>query len=149
MEKKHTLLARSTICYKHCRCKYYWSKPASAAKFRITSWSVQFNFAWCIDIVVRYTNQKYKQCCREHPRGSVARRFRGYKPFLKEKVLAFISLSFISGAHKATKNRILLFPKQAKVVTFALVYSLWRIIWLWFLGIQNNQNLYFIVISAS
>ena len=60
----------------------------------------------CIDTVVRYTNQKYEQYCREHPRGSVARRFRGYKPFSKEEVLAFMGLSFISGAHKATKNPI-------------------------------------------
>ena len=34
----------------------------------------------CIDTVVRYTNQKYKQYCREHPRGCVACRFRGYRP---------------------------------------------------------------------
>ena len=53
-----------------------------------------------------YTNQKYKQYCREHPRGSVACRFRGYRPFSKEEVLAFMGLSFISGTHKATKNPI-------------------------------------------
>ena len=51
----------------------------------------------CIDTAVRYTNQKYKQHCREHSRGSVARRFRGYRPFLKEEVLAFMGLLFISG----------------------------------------------------
>ena len=55
---------------------------------------------------MRYTNQKYKQYCREHPRGSVARRFRGYRPFSKEEVLAFMGLSFISGAHTATKKPI-------------------------------------------
>ena len=60
----------------------------------------------CIDTVVRYTNQKYKQYCREHPRGCVACRFRGYRPFSKEEFLAFMGLSFIFGAHKATKNPI-------------------------------------------
>ena len=60
----------------------------------------------CIDTAVHYTNQKYKQHCREHSRGSVARRFRGYRPFLKEEVLAFMGLLFISGTHKATKNPI-------------------------------------------
>ena len=60
----------------------------------------------CIDTAVRYTNQKYEQYCREHPRGFVARRFRGHRPFSKEEVLAFMGLSFISGAHKATKNPI-------------------------------------------
>ena len=58
----------------------------------------------CIDTVVHYNNQKCEQYCREHPRCSVALRFRGYRPFLKEEVLAFMGLSFISGAHKATKN---------------------------------------------
>ena len=42
----------------------------------------------------------------ENTQGSVARRFRGYRPFSKEEVLAFMGLSFISGAHKATKNPI-------------------------------------------
>ena len=60
----------------------------------------------CIDTVVHYNNQKCEQYCREHPRCSVALRFRGYRPFLKEEVLAFMGLSFISGAHKATKNPI-------------------------------------------
>ena len=60
----------------------------------------------CIDTVVLYTNQKYEQYCREYPRGSVAHSFRGYRPFWKEEVLAFMRLSFISGAHKATKNPI-------------------------------------------
>ena len=60
----------------------------------------------CIDTVVRYTNQKYEQYCREHPRGSAARHLRGYRSFSKEEVLAFMGLSFISGAHKATKNPI-------------------------------------------
>ena len=60
----------------------------------------------CIDTVVRYTNQKYEQYCREHTRGSAACRFWGYRPFLKEEVLAFMGLSFISGAHKATKSSI-------------------------------------------
>ena len=60
----------------------------------------------CIDTVVHYTSQKYEQYCRERPRESVACRFRGYRPFLKEEVLAFMGLSFISGAHKATKNPI-------------------------------------------
>ena len=59
-----------------------------------------------IDTVVHYTNQKYKKYCREQPKGSVARRFRGYRPFSKEEVLAFMGLSFISGAHKAIKNLI-------------------------------------------
>ena len=35
--KRNTFPARSTIWYKHCRCKYYWSNLASATKFRITS----------------------------------------------------------------------------------------------------------------
>ena len=60
----------------------------------------------CIGTVVRYANQKYEQYWREHSRGSVARYFRGYTPFSKEDVLAFMGLSFISGAHKATKNPI-------------------------------------------
>ena len=60
----------------------------------------------CIDTVVCYTNQKYEQYYRKHPRGSEACRFRGYRPFSKEEVLAFVGLSFISGAHKATKNTI-------------------------------------------
>ena len=59
-----------------------------------------------IDTVVHYTNQKYKKYCREQPKGSVARRFRGYRPFSKEEVLAFMGLSFNSGAHKAIKNLI-------------------------------------------
>ena len=42
----------------------------------------------------------------ENTQGSVARRFRGYRPFSKEEVLAFMGLSFISGAHKAIKNLI-------------------------------------------
>ena len=62
----------------------------------------------CIDTVVCYTNQKYEQYCTEHPTGSVACRFRGYRPFSKEEVLAFMGLSFISGAHKATKNQYLI-----------------------------------------
>ena len=53
-----------------------------------------------------YTNQKYEQYCREHPRGSAAHCFRGYRPSSKEEVLAFMGLSFISGAYKATKNPI-------------------------------------------
>ena len=60
----------------------------------------------CVDIIVCHTNQKYKQYCREHPKGSVACRFRGYKSFSKEEFLAFMASSFISGAHKATKNPI-------------------------------------------
>ena len=60
----------------------------------------------CVDIIVCHTNQKYKQYCREHPKGSVACRFRGYKSFSKEEFLAFMASSFISGAHKATKNTI-------------------------------------------
>ena len=60
----------------------------------------------CINTVARYTNRKYEQYCRKHPRGSGACRFRGYRPFLKEEVLAFMGLSFISGAHKTTKNPI-------------------------------------------
>ena len=60
----------------------------------------------CIDSVVRYTNQKHERYCREHARGSVARRFRGHRLFSKEEVLAFMGLSFISGAHKATKSSI-------------------------------------------
>ena len=36
----------------------------------------------------------------------MACRFRDYRPFSKEEVLAFMGLSFISGAHKATKNPI-------------------------------------------
>ena len=42
----------------------------------------------------------------ENTQGSVARHFRGYRPFSKEEVLAFMGLSFISGAHKATKSSI-------------------------------------------
>ena len=45
----------------------------------------------CIDTVVRYTNQKYEQYCGERPRGSVARCFRGYRPFSKKIVLAFMA----------------------------------------------------------
>ena len=60
----------------------------------------------CVDIIVCHTNQKYKQYCREYSKGSVARRFRGYRPFSKEEVLPFMGSSFISGAHKATKNPI-------------------------------------------
>ena len=60
----------------------------------------------CINTVARYTNRKYEQYCRKHPRGSGACRFRGYRPFSKEEVLAFMGLSFISGAHKTTKNPI-------------------------------------------
>ena len=60
----------------------------------------------CVDIIVCHTNQKYKQFCREHPKGSVARRFRGYRPFSKEEFLAFMASSFISGTQKATKNPI-------------------------------------------
>ena len=60
----------------------------------------------CIDIVLRYTNQRYEEYCRTNHRSSAVRRFRGYRPFTKEEVLAFIGLSFISGAHKAVKNPI-------------------------------------------
>ena len=58
----------------------------------------------CIDTAVHYTSQKYKKYCREQPKGSVACRFRGYRPFSKEEVLAFMGLSFISGAHIVIKN---------------------------------------------
>ena len=60
----------------------------------------------CIDIVLRYTNQMYQEFCRTNHRNSAVRRFRDYRPFTKEEVLAFIGLSFISGAHKAVKNLI-------------------------------------------
>ena len=33
---------------------------------------------------------------------------------------------------------------KSEVVKLALVYSLSRIIWLWILGIQNDQNLFFL-----
>ena len=59
-----------------------------------------------IDIVLRYTNQRYEEYCRTNHRNSAVHRFRGYRPFTKEEVLAFIGLSFISGAHKAVKNPI-------------------------------------------
>ena len=42
----------------------------------------------------------------ENTQDSVACHFRDYRPFSKEEVLAFMGLSFISGAHKATKNPI-------------------------------------------
>ena len=60
----------------------------------------------CIDIILRYTNPRYEDYCRTNHRRSAARRFRGHRPFTKEKVLVFIGLSFISGAHKAVKNPI-------------------------------------------
>ena len=60
----------------------------------------------CIDIVLRYTNQRYEDYCRTNHRSSAVRRLRSYRPFTKEEVLAFIGLSFISGAHKAAKNPI-------------------------------------------
>ena len=50
----------------------------------------------CIDTVVHYTNQKYDQYCTEHSRGSVACYFRGYRPFSKEEVLAFMGNTIVT-----------------------------------------------------
>ena len=105
MEKKHTSPARSTIWYKHVDANTIG--PTQQVSQSFESPLEAFNLTLpdvCIDTVVRYTNQKCEQYCREHPRGSVARSFRGYRPFSKEEVLAFMGLSFISVAHKATKH---------------------------------------------
>ena len=63
----------------------------------------------CIDTVVRYTNQKYEQYCREHPRGSLAHRFRGYRSFSKEKVLAFMAYHLSLELIKLPKTQYLTF----------------------------------------
>ena len=60
----------------------------------------------CIDIIIRYTNQRYEDYCRQNHRSSAAKRFGGYRPFSKEEILAFIGLSFISGANKSARNPI-------------------------------------------
>ena len=60
----------------------------------------------CVDITLRYTNQRYKEYCRTNHRSSAVRQFRGYRPFTTEEVFVFIGFSFISGAHQAVKNPI-------------------------------------------
>ena len=92
MEKKHTSPARSTIWYKHVDANIIG--PTQQVPQSFESPLEAFNLTLpdvCIDTVVRYTNQKCEQYCREHPRGSVARFFRGCRPFSKEEVLAFMA----------------------------------------------------------
>ena len=59
-----------------------------------------------LELVIRYTNQKYERYCHDHRQNFAIRRFHGYKPFTKEEVLAFIGLSFIAGAHKCNQQPI-------------------------------------------
>ena len=57
-------------------------------------------------LVIRYTNQKYESYHHDHPQNFAIRRFIGYKSFTKEKVLAFLGLSFIAGAQKYNQEPI-------------------------------------------
>ena len=57
-------------------------------------------------LVIRYTNQKHERYCHDHFCNFAVRRFKGYKPFNKEEVLAFRGLSFIARALKCNQQRI-------------------------------------------
>ena len=57
-------------------------------------------------LVIRYTNQKYKRYCHDHPQNFTVRQFNGYKSYTKEEVLAFLGLSFIARAQKCNQQPI-------------------------------------------